>query len=161
MRAMSDNTRSHSQPHVLRIAISQAIAAAMKSPCRSQRGAAVWRGNTIISVGFNYVPAGDACDGSTTCKQSCGLRAIHAEQMALVRGDAHGAEMLHVHISRGHLMASGPPSCLQCSKLMLAAELSGMWLFHTAGWRRYDVEEFHRLTLAHHGFGVVPEVANA
>lgn len=42
---------------------------------------------------------------------------------------------------------SGPPSCIECAKLMLAVGVHAVWLLHEHGWQRYPMEEFYRLTL--------------
>jgi hypothetical protein len=61
---------------------------------------------------------------------------------------AQGCDMLHVKTVDGELVPSGGPSCVQCSKLALAAGIAGVWLFHEDGWRRYGAVEFHELSLA-------------
>ena len=135
--------------------IAVALAQASFSPCRSKRGAVVFRETShgvvsIIARAHNRKPEGFDCDGSVSCKATCRVDAIHAEQGALVRAGLHaqGAELLHVKAIDGQLVPSGPPSCVQCSKLALAAQISGVWLYHGDGWRRYDSREFHRLSLA-------------
>lgn len=127
-----------------------AVEVSQWSPCRSKRGVVVFRGDDIITHGHNYKPRGFECDGSAECKATCRVEAVHAEQHALLyRGsDARGADMLHVKTTNGALVPSGGPTCVQCSKLMVAAGMAGMWLFHADGWRRYDIAEFHRLSLA-------------
>jgi hypothetical protein len=57
--------------------------------------------------------------------------------------------MLHVKVVKGIATISGPPSCWQCSRLILEAGIAGMWLLHSEGLHRYTAEEFHRLTLEH------------
>lgn len=42
---------------------------------------------------------------------------------------------------------SGPPSCIECAKLMLSIGITAVWLLHENGWRRYPTEAFYRLTL--------------
>ena len=56
-------------------------------------------------------------------------------------------EMLHVQVVEDRIVPSGPPSCPQCSKLILESGIAGMWLLHDDGWKRYDAREFHELTL--------------
>jgi hypothetical protein len=36
---------------------------------------------------------------------------------------------------------------VQCSKLALACGIAGVWLYLATGWRRYDMQTFHRLSL--------------
>lgn len=141
-----------SQQHVPLEILDAAMYRAARSPCRSQRGAVVFRyvPFSVISLGHNQKPAGFGCDRSDACKATCRVEAIHAEQQALLNAGpaAYGADLLHVKIVAGQLVPSGGPSCVQCSKLALAAGIVGVWLFHDAGWRRYDANEFHRLSLA-------------
>jgi deoxycytidylate deaminase len=120
------------------------------SPCRSKRGSVIFdRDGNVIAHGHNYKPQGFECDGSAACKATCRVEAIHAEQRALLDAGsrARGAEMLHVKTVNGALVASGGPSCVQCSKLGMAAGVTAMWLHHETGWRRYDTSEWHRLSL--------------
>lgn len=134
-------------PHV----VAQAVESSTCSPCRSKRGVAIFGSyGGVISTGCNYKPSAFACDGSEACKATCNAEAIHAEQQALLAAGrrADGADLLHVKTVDGALVPSGGPSCVQCSKLALVAGIQGVWLFHESGWKRYDVEEFHRLSLA-------------
>jgi deoxycytidylate deaminase len=76
---------------------------------------------------------------------------VHAEQWALLDAgpQAYGRELMHLKAVNGLLVASGPPSCVQCSKLILAAGVEGVWLFRPdALWHRYTATEFHQLSLA-------------
>lgn len=132
-----------------RYAVKAAIEASWKSPCQSKRGVAVFNRVDVIEVGHNHKAGGFSCDGSAACKAFCRIDAIHAEQHALLsrNGRFNGADMLHVKTVDGALVPSGGPSCVQCSKLMLAGGVAGMWLYHADGWRRYDIIEFHRLSL--------------
>lgn len=128
-----------------------AVQMAGYSPCRSQRGAVAFvprGGGSLIGAGWNR-RQGPACDGSAECKATCRGTALHAEQAAILSSGTaiEGCDMLHVKIVGGALVASGGPSCLECSKLMLAAGVEGVWLYHEDGWRRYPIKEFHALTL--------------
>lgn len=124
-----------------------AIEASLNSPCQSKRGVVIFEGENHISMGWNNQPAPFVCDGSENCKRSCSKTAIHAEQAAIINalggGSLVGAEMLHVKTIDGLLVPSMGPSCLQCSKLILAVGLKGMWLFHENGWKWYAAAEFH------------------
>jgi len=126
-----------------------AVERSRESPCQSKRGVVLFRENLRIGSGFNHrlVPT---CDGSAACKATCRQTAIHAEQHALIRAGLHaqGCDALHVKTVNGTLVPSGPPSCVECSKLLLVAGVLGVWLFHEDGWRRYEIVEFHRLSLA-------------
>jgi len=144
----------------------RAIAAATSSPCeKSKRGVALWHPNTAALWTAHNAPAIGRCDGSEACRAVCPRICVHAEQaVLLLAGRANGrgpkgAELLHVKVvpiasSTGivdidcyALAVSGPPSCVECSKLLLAAGVVGVWLFHDEGWRRYEAREFHERTL--------------
>lgn len=120
------------------------------SPCRSKRGVVVFSEGNVISIGHNYKPRGFECDGSEACKTTCRREAVHAEQSALMAAGsrAHASELIHVKTIEGKLVASGGPSCVECSKLARAAGIAWVWLYHEDGWRRYDGKEFHALSLA-------------
>lgn len=142
-------------------AIDCAINEAITSTCLSKRGASIWKstiglhkdGIMIFGKGRNHLPCGYTCTADTACKSMCSKTAIHAEQEALIdsRGAAWSGEMLHVKVIDEKLVPSGPPSCWQCSKLMLEAGIKGMWLYHEDGWKRYEMAEFHKLTLINCG----------
>lgn len=127
-----------------------AIEVAGWSPCRSKRGVVVFDPQTgnVVSHGHNVKPAG--CDGSSQCKSTCRAEAVHAEQAALLAScsNARGCDLLHVKAVDGRLVVSGGPSCVQCSKLALYAGIAGVWLNHEEGWKRYDIQEFHHLSVA-------------
>lgn len=144
-------------------AIAQAIEAARASPCaKSKRGAAIWRKRTeyralanhfadVCSSGHNAPPRGHACDGSGTCRSDCGKICEHAEAAAIrtLTWTGRGFEMLHIKVVDGEPVPSGPPSCWQCSKLILTDErIAAVWLLHEDGWRRYSSVDFHAATLA-------------
>jgi len=130
-------------------AIEAAISFSKLSPCRSKRGVAVFFDQQVRGGGYNYKPGG-LCDGSEACKATCRDEAVHAEQQALLSlgRRANGCEMLHVKTVDGVLVPSGPPSCVQCSKLALAAGIAAVWLFRGEdGWVRYPTNVFHDLSL--------------
>lgn len=129
--------------------IDLAIQVSTWSPCRSKRGVVIFSGENIVTHGYNYKPRGFDCDGSAECKATCAAEAVHGEQQALMSAGtrAAGADLLHVKTVDGALVASGGPSCVQCSKLTLAAGVSGVWLYHESGWHRYEAIDFHRASL--------------
>jgi deoxycytidylate deaminase len=113
--------------------VDHAVSVAMKSPCQSKRGVVISSaGGWLISDGFNNQPIPFQCDGSAQCKENCGKTAIHAEQSAILtaRASLEGAWMLHVKARDGKPCASASPSCLECSKLILASGISWMHLLH-------------------------------
>lgn len=147
----------HPPQHV----IDAAVEAGSWSPCaKSKRGVAIYRTiltmqdpvGQVVSIGHNAQPRGFGCDGSDECRTNCGKLCEHAEASALRRTREpvvfNELDMLHAKVVDGALVPSGPPSCWQCSKAILAdRRIGGVWLFHEDGWRRYTAVEFHRLTL--------------
>ena len=172
--------------------ISAACGAAMMSPCRkSKRGAVIFKRshaagqNTLFATSYNSPPWPYECDGSEGCRSGCREIAVHAEQRALLDsgiGDVPwrerpDLELVHVKVVKpagcetkcdhdpiSHLVPSGPPSCAQCSKLILEARIGCVWLFEPVGvyaasepvpvdwdrtgvWSRYDSASFHRISL--------------
>ncbi len=132
--------------------VAAAVRASLRSPCRSKRGVSVFTNSRLVTVGWNWKP-GLICDQSDGCKATCGKLAVHAEQVALLKLDVNDpilhADMLHVKTVDGVLVPSGHPSCVECSKLILASGvIDGMWLYHDWGWCRYDALNFHQLSVA-------------
>lgn len=136
--------------------IDRALKAAAKSPCqKSKRGCvamAIYEGRQIsIGEGFNGSPDG-TCDGSDQCKATCNKRCIHAEVRAM--NDAEIGQDFHldysiVHVKLGDdgkLAESGGPSCWQCSREVLERGVSGVWLYHSTGWKFYPARDFFDLT---------------
>lgn len=120
---------------------------------KSNRGAALWEPlHRLYFQGTNH-PAHGICRGDEACRAACSRICVHAEQAVLLACASYRAslsrqsEMLHVKTVNGVLVPSGPPSCIECSKLMLASGVGFMWLFHEAGWRHYTMSEFHTQTL--------------
>jgi deoxycytidylate deaminase len=139
-------------------AIDAAVSFSKLSPCRSKRGVAIFFDEQVRGGGYNYKPGG-LCDGSEACKATCRDEAVHAEQQALLSlgRRSNGCEMLHVKTVDGVLVPSGPPSCVQCSKLALAAGIAAVWLFRGEdGWVRYPANVFHDLSLRAHPGAVEP-----
>lgn len=138
--------------------ITMAITSARKSPChKDQRGAAVWHHNySSWSAAHNGPPEPFMCDGSDACRAACGKLAVHAEMRAvnryLRRADGlavTGMQVLHIRVVDGKPVPSGPPSCITCSRDMLDAGVSLVWLWHEEGWVSYNAAAFHRLSLQH------------
>lgn len=141
-------------------ALMEAVRAGIKSPCaKSKRGVVIWSpSDTLVyATGFNHPPRQMACDGSKACRDACGKLCIHAERHALdqLRVRKPGLHMLHVKVVDGAPVPSGPPSCWQCSRDILEADIEHMWLMHDDGLRAYSAREFHELTLDHHHLPVI------
>lgn len=148
-------------------ALREAIRAGGFSPCtKSKRGVVIWSKEApdVLGFGWNHPPEPYQCDGSNSCRASCGKIAVHAEQAALLQCRdlgrvVRGAEMLHTKVV---LVAGvwvsvfgGPPSCPDCSKLILEAGIDGMWLVEEREGQpvlmRYSAVEFHNQTLRNCG----------
>jgi len=149
---------SETDGDVLCAAIHAAIGAARRSHChKDQRGAAVWHQSRDLIIGANNgPPAPFTCDGSDACRAACGKLAVHAEMRAVNRylraatGLAvTGMQVLHIRVVDGKPVPSGPPSCITCSRDMLDAGVSLVWLWHEEGWVSYNAAAFHRLSLQH------------
>lgn len=153
------------------LALGWAVEAARHSECaKSQRGAAVWAPGEREprATGWNHQPGALECDGSAACRAACGKRCIHAEADALLRLACPARartrplpelHLIHVKVEDGQPVASGPPSCWQCSRTVLAhGAVVAMWLLHEDGLRRYSPAEFHRLTLENCGLALETEV---
>ncbi len=139
--------------------VEAAIRCASQSPCRSQRGVVIWQPASDTRPGFMVASAHNAppypltCDRSQRCRDHCRRAAVHAEQRALLAAGtaATDAELVHVKVVDGELVASGGPSCVECSKLALVAGIAHVWLYHADGWARYSALDFHRLSCAAQG----------
>ena len=92
----------------------------------------------------------------------CPRLAVHAEQAALLIAglDARGAHLLHVKVKDGVAVTSGPPSCVECSKLILHAGIAVVWLYEEREGAPqlvgYPAADFHAASLAHDG---LPRIA--
>lgn len=144
-----------------------ALDVAGRSGCqKSRRGVVIWHPTDHSQPHYTgtNAPALGSCDNTPRCREVCPRICVHAEQAALLKvpRDLSGLELLHVKSVDGALVPSGPPSCLECSKLLLASgQIDGVWLYHKQGlddlcryheqgWHRYPVREFHELTLQFH-----------
>lgn len=136
-------------------AIYVATVAAKESTCaKSKRGVAIVAANgTVPVMAANGPPAPFKCDGSVACRAACNRVAVHAEERAIIKHGLAlpGTQLVHVKVVDRRIVPSGPPSCWQCSRMIVGAGIETVWLYHHDGWRAYSAEEFHRLTLEHHG----------
>lgn len=131
---------------------------AIQSPCsKSKRGVVlfneerVWqfvqsrelfagfdpRESFIGARGFNGPPSGFVCGDSALCRDNCGRVCMHAEQRAIlqhVANDEINMDLVHLKVIDGVVVAGGPPSCLECSRLVVEVGLRGVWLFESTDW---------------------------
>lgn len=145
-------------------ALRVATTAAADSPCaKSKRGVVLFcRTHGLLGVGCNHPPDGFECDGSPECRDNCNRLCVHAEMDALAEfakelagallsrtspGAPVRPEMLHVKVVDGKPVASGDPSCWQCSRHVVNFGVEVFWLLHEGGLRRYGPDEFHERTL--------------
>ncbi len=149
-------------------ALEAAVEAAKSSPCaKTKRGAVIFLRPDSLYIpaipvfgvyarGHNGPPRPFLCAGTPACHSACTKICVHAEAHALLRlTHTHlrrhylysHLEMLHVEIVDGKPVPSGPPSCWQCSRLILHAGISTVWLLHSDGLRSYSAHEFHLATL--------------
>lgn len=122
---------------------------------KSVRGSAVFgvRSGDVYGVGRNY-PVVGTCVGSAACREACNKLCVHAEVAALrnalrvyhVEPELIELDVVHVKVIDGVLVVSGGPSCWQCARDLRADGISGVWLYHESGWRRYPIAEFYELT---------------
>lgn len=144
------------QDDIIERMATMAVRAGDRSTCtKSKRGVVIFDHavSKLLSLAWNSPPAPFFCDGSEACRAACGRVAVHAEERAILHALAHGAtlkgaSLLHVKVVRGEAVASGPPSCAQCSRLILEMGIARVWLLHATGWHSYDAVEFHSLSLA-------------
>lgn len=145
-------------------ALDEAIKAARRSPCfKVKRGAALWRADSHllhvwgVHAGHNSPPKGFAC-ADEQCQQHCAKVCVHAEQ-AVLNGVSDewtlDAQLLHVKLVDDQLVASGAPTCWQCSRQILAQSVGIVWLLHDWGWTPYPAADFHEITLRNCGLPVV------
>jgi deoxycytidylate deaminase len=144
-------------------ALAAAVLVAQSSPCaKSRRGVVIFtRQDGVLARGWNAPPSPFRCDGSEACQASCNKIAVHAETAALhdlMRigvGGRGPLEMLHVKVVNGVAVASGAPSCWQCSREVLVSGVRWFWLLHAEGLRRYTAEDFHTITLRNSSLPVI------
>lgn len=130
------------------------VAAAVKigatSPCaKSKRGVVIFDSvvHSVNSFGKNH-PAVGTCDGSDACRRDCTKRCVHAEQAALLKlAPCKEAVLLHIKVVDGKGVPGGPPSCIECSKLIVASgKIAHVWLWEAEGWVKRTAAEFHKET---------------
>jgi hypothetical protein len=138
-------------------AIRRALEQATRSPCRSQRGVAVYdrESGGVVGVGHNGPPGALGCPGRSICAGTCGQRSVHAESRALRDAIAwwppcrkiatthrerdttlrhvwtSGYDLVHVELAAGgDVSACDGPSCWQCSREILdVGFVDGVWLY--------------------------------
>lgn len=130
-------------------ALEIAIETARKSPCmKSKRGVVLWNPRGGTWTAYNSPPKPFKCEETDRCRRICGKVAVHAEARVLLQSHhTPDMQMLHVKVVDGEAVPSGPPSCWQCSRLIVESGIRGVWLLHEDGLRFYTSVEFHDLTL--------------
>ncbi len=135
------------EDHPFEDAVSRALLEAIRSPCRSKRGVALYRSfgsrREILGLGGNGPPSGFACPGREHCQGKCGDLAVHAEVRALGHAVqsvfAVDLELVHVELDPDFEISDGPrikpcsgPSCVGCSKQILDSGIvAGVWLYES------------------------------
>ena len=143
-------------------ALEEAVKIGTRSPCvKSKRGVVIFHRDMsqVLAAAFNTPPEGFVCGHDEQCRRFCGKLCVHAEVGALIQAGerAVGYDMLHVKVVDGKAVASGPPSCTDCSKAILEAGISSMWLLHENGLRVYSAREFHLFSLGIKSLPVIVE----
>lgn len=140
------------------MALEEATRVAQKSPCaKSQRGVVIFhRDHGLVASGFNEQPSPFRCDGSEECRENCNKLCVHAESAALHELSRQrlwrpGLQMLHVKVKDQKAVPSGNPSCWQCSREILKAEIEIVWLLQATGLTPFSAFDFHLQTITHCG----------
>src|SRR3954469_17669298 len=111
-----------------------------RSPCaKSKRGVVLFdpdpdmqpepgRDDHLPGRGWNGPPPGFECAGTEVCRSKCRNVCMHAEQIAIIdalRGNERMRDLvlLHVKVVDGVIVAGGPPSCVECSRLIVQVQL--------------------------------------
>ena len=139
---------------VLQATVREAIA----GPCRKSRRGALLLADNMLEIGVNRRADGRACTGSAACRASCAQICNHAEEAAVIgamrrRARLENVHVLHVAIGEDDKPRSDKiaPSCITCSRLMLAAGVSVVWLWGLTGarheWCPWPMRDFHEATL--------------
>ena len=134
--------------------IDEAVKEAIKSPCdKSKRGVVIADNNTgeIIGRGYNRPPKDFECEPSY-CKNICSSYAIHAEENAIFDAlennyKLNNSTLFHIKAVDEKPVASGGPSCVNCSKIILDKDIKQVVLKHENGYGVYESKEFHELSL--------------
>lgn len=130
---------------------------ALRSPCaKSKRGVVLFNpmllpsrpllgdsAGAIATLGYNGPPPGFACKDTMVCRGNCAEVCLHAEQRAIMDAlrfsvsSIDGLELVHIKVvpgpepGGGGIVATGPPSCLQCSRIIAEVHLRAVWLWES------------------------------
>ena len=95
--------------------------------------------NGVIEVGHNGPPQPFTCDGSPGCRRDCAQICVHAEARALLRRSSRDwaadefPELLHLKVIGETAVATGKPSCVQCSVMIREIWfVMNVWLYERA-----------------------------
>ena len=132
------------------VALRHAIIAGKRSGCqKSRRGVVIFqpgdqRLQPIMGFGTNGPPRPFLCTDDVHCRSVCNKICVHAEEAALLMAgqQARGAELLHIKLVwagsspipegvHAEVVHSRGPSCWQCSRAILHAGISRVWLLHS------------------------------
>ena len=149
-------------PHALSLVLQAFVREAIAGPCRKSRRGALLLADNMLEVGVNRRADGRPCTGSAECRAACAQICNHAEEAAVVaamrrRARLENVHVLHVAIGEDDKPRSDKitPSCITCSRLMLAAGVSVVWLWGLTGarheWCPWPIRDFHEATLRNCG----------
>lgn len=132
--------------------IQEAVYVARDSRCdKSKRGVVVVKNGSIIGRGTNNPPLDLPCVPEY-CRSICNMFCLHGEQNALLDTrrngyDPSGSRIYHIKVKDSIQAPSGPPSCVQCSRIVLDEGVKDFVLLYKDGIGLYEAREFHELSL--------------
>lgn len=148
-------------------ALNAAAAIANQGPCaKSKRGVVFTLDNHIIGAGYNAPPHPYLCVPEYCGGNRCRDHAVHAEKNAMFNAMQNGyavigARAYHIKTEEGLPVPSFEPSCIPCSKDLLAAKVKEFVLVESVDppkFALYEMEEFHDRSLRHHWGDVVDKL---
>lgn len=123
---------------------------------KDHRGAVVFREGEVLGTASNGPLLPFQCDPEK-CFDVCGLYAMHAERLSLIKAlekgnDLEDASVLHVRIdNENEIQVSGKLRCEDCTGYMLrflrkGIALKEFILLQESGWIAYDISEADEVT---------------
>jgi deoxycytidylate deaminase len=116
---------------------------AQRGPCAKSKRAAMLLADNAFGVGFN-APAGEGqCTADAACRAACASICNHAEEAAILSGLCNvplstkekrcyipHAHVIHLAVdAEGRPRSKPTPSCITCSRLMVAVGVEAVWLW--------------------------------